>query len=256
ILEHLIELDPDVICLEELDAPHFTQFLEPTLGSIGYKGIYQQKPGSLDGCALFARTVKFGIESFRSVRYLAVSKEQPLSESDGSFVVPQNQVAILADLVHVDSGRRLVVVVTHLKAEKSALGESIRLQEAQSLLKELSTEFQDDRDFPIVIGADLNATPTSQEYAAQVYPFIEQHPLGLKSAYVNGKGAEGEPEYTTWKVRKGKESKHVIDYVFYRGALEVVSVLNMPEDVDEDRIPSFRYPSDHFALIVEFEWIV
>jgi hypothetical protein len=58
--------------------------------------------------------------------------------------------------------------------------------------------------------------------------------------------------YTTWKVRAGKEAKHTIDYIFYRSAqFKVLSFVEMPAetDIEPNRLPSFKYPSDHMALI-------
>ncbi|KAI9353475.1 Endonuclease/exonuclease/phosphatase [Obelidium mucronatum] len=264
ILQQISTLSPTILCFQELDEPHFTNWLNPTLSSMGYNGIFKKKPHSLDGCALFAMAAKFSIATTRSIQYSAI-------HSSASNPTPQNQIAIIARLFHVNSQREMIVAVTHLKAEKSADGEDIRLQEMQQLLHELEIESRitpvaetaggdvEPLRMPVLFAADLNATPASKEYTAKVYPFIRQHRLGFQTAYSN----DSDPgQYTTWKVRKGKESKHVIDYIFHASPtnpnprncfLRVLKTLDTPVHVETERIPSFRYPSDHFALFAEFE---
>uniref|UniRef100_A0A8D9FK52 Nocturnin n=1 Tax=Cacopsylla melanoneura TaxID=428564 RepID=A0A8D9FK52_9HEMI len=75
--------------------------------------------------------------------------------------------------------------------------------------------------------------------------------LGLASAYKNTTSNNQEPKYTTWKIREEGEVCHTIDYVFFSQAkFNVEAVLDMPsgEQIGEARIPSMRYPSDHFSL--------
>lgn len=66
-----------------------------------------------------------------------------------------------------------------------------------------------------------------------------------------------EPPYTTWKIRDEGEVCHTIDYVFYSGhKIHVDAVLELPtaEEIGEDRVPSFAYPSDHFSLCCDFKF--
>jgi len=70
--------------------------------------------------------------------------------------------------------------------------------------------------------------------------------------------AKKEPAYTTWKIRREGEICHTIDYVFYsKNNLRVRNCLLFPEsdEIGKDRTPSFRYPSDHFSLACDFEFI-
>lgn len=65
---------------------------------------------------------------------------------------------------------------------------------------------------------------------------------------------QGEPPYTTWKVREEGEQCHTIDYVFYsRSAFSVSALSDFPtaEALGPGRTPSFQYPSDHFSLCVD-----
>jgi len=80
--------------------------------------------------------------------------------------------------------------------------------------------------------------------------------LLFTSAYkaLNGE----EPTYTTWKKRKGGEDKHTIDYIFYQRnkGVEVISVLEIPGEKTinpQTLLPGWEYPSDHLAIMAEFE---
>eukprot|EP00811_Abedinium_folium_P005046 NODE_14647_length_1095_cov_7.121901.p1 GENE.NODE_14647_length_1095_cov_7.121901~~NODE_14647_length_1095_cov_7.121901.p1 ORF type:complete len:251 (-),score=80.11 NODE_14647_length_1095_cov_7.121901:284-1036(-) len=109
------------------------------------------------------------------------------------------------------------------------------------------------KGLPCIIAGDLNATPVQGklDYPSVVYPTTLQHALGLQSVYALALGSE--PPYTTWKRRGEREEKHTIDYIFVSPDFGVERVLLMPadEDVDATRLPGWRYPSDHFALMAD-----
>ena len=75
--------------------------------------------------------------------------------------------------------------------------------------------------------------------------------MGMQSAYKEVLGEE--PRWTTWKRRGVKESKHTIDYILITPKVGVGQVLRPPEDADmaPERLPGWRYPSDHVALQAE-----
>ncbi|ETO15802.1 hypothetical protein RFI_21562, partial [Reticulomyxa filosa] len=81
--------------------------------------------------------------------------------------------------------------------------------------------------------------------------------LRFYSAYKGFYGSE--PKYTTWKKRQGGEDKHTIDYLFFQHlkGVGVSSILEIPEEkaVNHDSLlPGWEYPSDHFAIMAEFEF--
>lgn len=139
---------------------------------------------------------------------------------------------------------------------------------------------------PLVIAGDFNATPHASQsggvtgggYEPLCYRRVIAHPLKVKSAFpVDGM-------FTTWKIRPQKcaaapvpvpggntdadggkakatveveidtkETKHCIDYVWVSEGVNVVRRSTFPtaEELGPLRVPSFVYPSDHFALAVE-----
>lgn len=67
LLKELLTHKPDIMCLQEVQSDHFTEFVQPELTKAGYHGIYKKKTteiftGSaytIDGCATFFRQERF-----------------------------------------------------------------------------------------------------------------------------------------------------------------------------------------------------
>ncbi|KAJ6640810.1 Nocturnin [Pseudolycoriella hygida] len=267
IIQEIIQNDPDIVCLQEVD--HF-KFLQSVLGTQQYEGIFYPKPDSPclyisenngpDGCAIFFKKNKFELVNY-DTRILEVWRVQ------------SNQVAIAANLKVLETGKEFSVCTTHLKARNGALLSKLRNEQGKDLLR-FAQHVAETR--PIIMCGDFNAEPCEP-----VYKTILQHkPLALTSAYADLLAAHGirlpkpvqseshdegeepvdnhEPPFTTWKIREdGGEVCHTIDYVFYsKDKLKVNNCLMFPQDqeIGLDRTPSFRYPSDHFSLVCDFEF--
>ncbi|KAF0692056.1 Aste57867_16800 [Aphanomyces stellatus] len=237
LLDEIERYMPDIICLEEID--HY-DWVAARLAPNGYVGHFVSKPHSPclevsdapDGCAVFVRKSKgFHMHHICSERF---------HDADGK---PGNQIALIVHVTVVDDEiAPFLVVCTHLKSTKSREGEALRAIQVEQLLEHLE---RDHAHLPMVVCGDYNATPdTNDEYPALAVPRMAD--AGFQSAYAV---AESEPRYTTWKVRPGNESRHVIDYIFFKGDAELVSVVDAPIEIDDCRLPSLRYPSDHIALV-------
>ncbi|XP_071446924.1 nocturnin isoform X2 [Hetaerina americana] len=279
MLEEILEYNPDVICLQEVD--HFG-FLYRALSSVGYSGTFFPKPDSPclyvsgnngpDGCAIFFRTNKFTLISV-DTRVLEVWRVQ------------SNQVAIITRLAIRETGQQLLVCTTHLKARKGALLSTLRNEQGRDLLDFVakhtaSTEAETGKRPPVLMCGDFNAEPIEPVYSS----ILSDERLSLSSAYAqypvtpsaanmvngnaenlpDGKGGRltplesglREPPYTTWKVRESEgEVCHTIDYIFHsQDSLAVEALLEFPtgEDIGPGRVPSLSYPSDHFSLVCDF----
>ncbi|KAH9061653.1 hypothetical protein Ae201684P_020988 [Aphanomyces euteiches] len=236
IVAEIERFAPDVICLQELD---HMDWMQTHLSDLGYAGHFVSKPHSpcleysnnADGCAIFLNRAKgLHMKHMCSPRY---------DLEDGS---PSSQIALIGKIYQYDSPL-FVVACTHLKATKTAEGEALRL----SQVKQLHTHMLEHGDIPMIICGDFNAEPQDvDEVPALAIPEMLQ--CGWKSAY-----AVAGSEYTTWKIRPGVESRHVIDYIFYNDKLTLLSVVDAPTEIDDCRLPSLKYPSDHIALIAKFE---
>ncbi|XP_045119502.1 nocturnin-like isoform X2 [Portunus trituberculatus] len=239
ILEEVLTHLPHVLCLQEVD--HFG-YLEKVLARQGYRGVFMPKPDSPclylpnnngpDGCAIFWDDNKFEL----------VKKESRVVEV---WHVQSNQVAILLVLEERSSGRRVLVLTTHLKARQGALLASLRNEQGKDLLSFLDTHRNDE---PTVVCGDFNAEPSEPVYSTMTDTSTR---LQSSYAFLNG-GAE--PDYSTWKVRGDVDCCHNIDYIFYTpSSLQVTGGVDVPteEALGPGRAPCLAYPSDHFSLICD-----
>lgn len=234
---------------QEVD--HF-HFLEHVLGTQGYVGMFFPKPDSPciylngnngpDGCAIFYKKDKFDLLQMQT-RVLEIWRVQ------------SNQVALLVNLRVKETNQEICVTTTHLKARKGALLSTLRNEQGKDLLNFINSH---SNNRPTIICGDFNAEPIEPVYST----ILMDNQMGLSSAYAdcdsnkNGlNSAEREPPYTSWKIRDEGEICHTIDYIFYtKNKLDVEGVLEFPtgDEIGENRVPSYIYPSDHFSLVCDF----
>ncbi|XP_048756642.2 nocturnin-like isoform X2 [Ostrea edulis] len=239
ILEEIYRISPSILCMQEVDC---FSFLEKKLKPLGYDGRWVQKPHSPcmemegnmgpDGCALFYLKDKLQMMDTQHVN---------LKENGKAT----NQTALVCKLKVKDNGHMLYVAVVHLKAKSGF--ENLRHKQGKYLLDYLMKEA---RSEPIIVCGDFNASPKEP-----VYQDFTNSDLELRSVYKTALSEKTEPKYTTWKIRAGTDGKNTescktIDYIWIRGNLKLTAILSIPEDasIGPDRLPSYKYPSDHFAL--------
>lgn len=59
LLSQITSFGADVLCLQEVQADHFSPYFEKDLGALGYSGVYKQRTGNkTDGCAIFYQQEK------------------------------------------------------------------------------------------------------------------------------------------------------------------------------------------------------
>lgn len=252
---------PDLLCVEEID--RFYDFFQPALSRFGYQGIFQPKPKApgvklgwySDGCAIF----------FKKNAFELISHEQREFRKG-------TQIYIVTTLRHLESRRKLVVGVTHLKAGQKDENELVREMQAHEFLEEVekaaihalamenshekNADLQTETnisDIPILLLGDFNAEPSSilnkengknvpsnklpcslSSYSSSVSSLSGR---SLKSAYPND-----ENDYTTWKTRGERSVKHVIDYILYSSVstskptsdetFYCTKILNIPKEED------------------------
>lgn len=152
-------------------------------------------------------------------------------------------------------------LATHLKAKKGTINEKLRYQQTLELRQHAEQTanqlIEQGWNTSIVIAGDFNSEPDEAAincilsdneelcYNTKARTFQSAYPLS----------EDGNTLYTTWKTRKDGTTRRVIDYIFYGGhGLECTHYLSVPEDdeVEEDRLPGFRYPSDHLLIGAAF----
>ncbi|XP_013773535.1 nocturnin-like isoform X2 [Limulus polyphemus] len=244
MLEEILTYEADILCFQEVD--HFN-FLKKTLEAIDFAGTFFPKPDSPcyyikgnngpDGCAIFYDTNKFDLLK-TEIRILEICSCQ------------SNQVMILCIFRRKSDGQEFCVATTHLKARQGVLLSSVRNEQGKDLLEFIRLH-HDQR--PVIITGDFNAEPSEPVYST----LTTCAELKLDSAYAYLSNQHAEPPYTTWKIREEGEVCHTLDYIFFsKDTMELQSLLVFPcgEDIGEDRVPSYRYSSDHFSLVCDFRF--
>jgi CCR4-NOT transcription complex subunit 6 len=81
ILQELNDTQGDILCLQEVQADHYSQSLLPMLSELGYDGLFKQKTresmgqyGKVDGCAIFWRKSKFSLTENYSLEFNEIVK--------------------------------------------------------------------------------------------------------------------------------------------------------------------------------------
>lgn len=228
IVSRIQELNPDVVCLQEVEAAHWTD-LYASLVPLGWEGIFAKKGMSrVDGCALLYRTGTASLQQSEAVYF-----------SDGT--PPSGHLALVGVLA---TGIGLVrVASTHLRwqADTSEPESHIGYRQAAELLRRLSstattatTATTGATDVTIICG-DLNIPP--------------QHPLvqlfldhGFSDAYA------ASPQWTC--APNGRPAR--IDYIFASGAARAVGE-RVPALQQATLLPNVEQPSDHLPITARIE---
>lgn len=189
ILQELGETQGDIICLQEVQADHYTQSLLPLLGEMGYDGLYKQKTresmgqyGKVDGCAIFWKRSKFIMVENYPLEFneivLRNAHQLGLDEGDKHRYISRlskdnvAQIVVLEALVrppqnqpqqrpHSRSASRICMVNTHLYSNHTR--PAIKLWQTITLLKEIE-QFVLSQDLAMMICGDFNSEPDSAVY--------------------------------------------------------------------------------------------
>ena len=129
ILRELLSYRADVMCLQEVQADHFENFLEPELAKFNYAGVYKCKTrefmgqyGKMDGCAIFYRRDKFGVipNGVNDVEFNSIARARHSSDKRTLNRLLKDNIAQILVLEmsapHPASRRQLVVANTHINA--------------------------------------------------------------------------------------------------------------------------------------------
>ncbi|XP_059059834.1 protein angel homolog 1 [Achroia grisella] len=155
IYDEIVNLAPDIICLQEVQASHLKSFYSK-FENIGYVGIFKQKTGHrADGCAIYYKQSMFEKEEHFTVEFH--QPELPILNRDN--------IGVMVKLIPKNMPRMpIVVATTHLLYSPKRT--DVRLAQAQVLLAELDrfAYYNNGREsghLPIIMTGDLNSTPDS-----------------------------------------------------------------------------------------------
>ncbi len=224
IVHRLAQLEPDVLCLQEVQANHWPE-LQAAFAGLGWQGSYAQKgQARIDGCALLSRAHKA----------LPVDVETLYFE-DGEHGAESSGHLALIGTFQTPRGL-LHIATTHLRWQAPATPPAAHIgyRQAVQLLERCAPLAHNSAG--IVICGDLNVRPDS--------PVIQLfQDRGFTDAY------GGAPQPTCNPNRRAAR----IDYIFASPNLAVVAE-PIPELDDDTPMPSTTEPSDHLPLSVIFTY--
>jgi mRNA deadenylase 3'-5' endonuclease subunit Ccr4 len=226
LARHVCAFATDIICLQEIDRPTFAA-LEAALASHGYAAHYAAKTRRQpDGCATFFREDRL---AQRAIDVIGYSDGDNLRDHTG-------HIALIVILEH--AGRPLGIANTHLKWDSPATApEKHRgLRQVKELLR-MSEKMVPQCDGWIMCG-DFNATPSSPIVAT-----LQQ--AGLRYAHESDQSA---------RTCNSNANAKLIDYLFHSSAL-LATPIGSPRLDDDTPLPSAEQPSDHLAIMAEFQWV-
>ena len=291
--QEISKVDPDVLCVQEMNHPEVLAQLMPThymvfCPKLSSPALHCGAPP--DGCVMLLRRSLFKLVDVQIMYY---NTEHSL-----------NSGAIIVSVQDKRNKQGFVFATTHLKAKESF--EEIRIVQIQQLLarikgsrmllSSLLSEENMPRIFPkVILTGDFNSAPHRDVYRIiyedkdlcfeSVYNSISPLlPRPTASVSANASAFDGdverddlsiirieraeyakhEPLFTTFKKRGTEESTkiHTIDYIWVsneqtsRAKLMLGALLSMPSEADigDQALPCKRYPSDHLAIAAKLGW--
>jgi uncharacterized protein with PIN domain/mRNA deadenylase 3'-5' endonuclease subunit Ccr4 len=190
--------DYDLLLLEEVD--HYNDFYRPLLASLGFSCCYVQRPTKTDGCLICYRSSRFTALKVEEIHFNDLIRMRDLSENTRNALCRHN-VGLIVQLEAIgteDEGTnsredttacahatnkpprmQFTVGVAHMFWNPAY--PEIKSAQAEYFLSRLcifarhfavcSRDGATLHNWPIVVGGDYNATPSSEPYTIMTTPF-------------------------------------------------------------------------------------
>lgn len=184
LLREMLNYKADILCLQEVQSNHYTDFWAPELQKAGYVAIYKKKTSemfvgdnkyAIDGCATFFRrdrfqlVKKYEVEFNKAAQSLAESFTNQVQKKQALNRLLKDNVALIAVLEAVEAGpadgnRRTLICVanTHIHANKDLT--DVKLWQVHTLLKGLE-KIAASADIPMLVAGDFNSEPGSAAHS-------------------------------------------------------------------------------------------
>jgi mRNA deadenylase 3'-5' endonuclease subunit Ccr4 len=225
LLAHLVKLDIDLLCLQEVERSTFTA-IESHLEPLHYRGHFSHKGRRKpDGCATFYRCSVLEFDG-------AFRLEFRDAEWGGK---PSGHVAQLLSFRH--EAKHIGIVNTHLKWDppSTPVKEQYGYQQARQLLREHDHQLSGCAGW--IVCGDFNTTPDGDLIALIQRAGFQFTHAAYDDAYTAN--INGRPK--------------TIDYLFYSGRLCAEPML-LPTVCPDTALPGPDEPSDHIAVAARFSW--
>eukprot|EP00871_Galdieria_phlegrea_P005026 jgi/Galph1/5524/GphlegSOOS_G4132.1 len=279
LLNELTRYNVDIMCLQEIQADHYEDYLKPALSRLGYDGVYKAKSreamgqkGKMDGCATCWKRNLFHLREQFVIDFNAVACLRHFAHPQALNRLLKGNIALVTILDFVDGSGSICLVNIHIYWDPEQT--DVKLFQVDVLLEELEISLsQMGPNIPLIIAGDFNSTPDSTVYELISTGTVSgerdditkdplglignlrlRHGLALQSAYsVVG----NEPKYTNYT----ENFVGVLDYIWYNPSqLIATALLDIPSEDElvtsnESSLPNRKWSSDHIALMAEFRRI-
>ncbi|KAF8471833.1 Endonuclease/exonuclease/phosphatase [Kalaharituber pfeilii] len=248
---------------------------------------------NVDGCATFYKTTKYNLIEKQVIDFSssAIAREDMKKTADiYNRVMPKDNIAVVTFLENKQTGYRVIIANVHITWDPAF--KDVKLVQTAMLMEELvkisdrfaknnppakysagetsppTVTYSEGTQIPLIICGDFNSSADSGVYellakgsvhsehddlAGRTYGNFTKdgmsHPFSLKSSYAN----IGELSFTNYT----PGFSGVIDYVWYStNTLQVSGLLGEVDEEYMERVagfPNVHFPSDHIALLAEFQ---
>ncbi|XP_045478732.1 protein angel homolog 2-like isoform X1 [Harmonia axyridis] len=178
ILKEIGDADPDIICFQEVQESHISNYYSVFEKKLGYKGLFKKRTGMRpDGCAIFYKRKRLQLMEYEKVEYF--QENVPILNRDNVAIVAR----FIPKEVHTHG---FVVATTHLLYNPRR--QDVRLAQVQNLIAEIdkmaflcSNKDGKPSYLPVIVTGDLNSTPDSAVYEFITKGILDYQNLSKRS---------------------------------------------------------------------------
>jgi len=289
IQREIMDMQPDIVCLQEVqmkNTNHFLSHYEPFFDSLGYKYVMMARTGGKDdGCVILYKEVMFTLDEMSGLEF----------KVDGIKQLDRDNIGLVCRLLPIKSPTTpLVIGTTHLLYNPKRI--DIRLCQTAMFLAELDrlARTPSGTYLPTILTGDLNSDPLSPVVELLTRGSLQYEGLragratlprrllpdslglsdscqwkgelilrGLGDHFSTGSGEFShkfklQSVYSPGSgVTTFQDKWTMVDYIMYSSdQLKLVSRLELPDEScmkSLPRIPSHMSPSDHLPLVAHFQ---
>jgi len=240
IVNHVLEINPDIFCAQEVEKRYYDEYFEPRLTVAGYTGVYKKRPNTrVDGLALFYKTNKFNLKAYHDIDFNVLANKF----NDSKYLV--DRIALLSVLESTESDvnpQKFLIASTHIWWDREAY--DIQYGQVDMLVNEVE-QIAEKENLPVVVCGDFNTFPGSS-----LYHHLSGSKLKLHSAY-NHYSPDGSIPITQFSSKSGLFV--CVDYIWFSSKHWKISrLLDLPDaSIRPKTLPAKEWPSDHFSIACE-----
>ena len=151
IINEIEKVNPDVLCLQECDFDLFSEYYLPNLEALGYVCHYKASSSN----RIVINVVCYKQKLFSVEEEFKIDLNDELTKRDEAF--NKFKDATVINMTHNPSGKRLVIVNTHLYWNPEF--EFVKYGQIAKIIKDIEKKYS--ASVPVILCGDFNSLPTS-----------------------------------------------------------------------------------------------